>query len=321
MRVIVMGAGAMGSVVGGLMAQAGHSVALVGRARHMEAVRQSGLHITGIWGEHRVHSLQTVTSVADLPQEAADLILIAVKSYDTAAAVAAVTPCIAPETLVCAYQNGLGNAETIASMVGWQRTIGARAIFGARVVRPGEVTVTVIAEPTALGCYHKDTPVAKVQAIAKAMDVAGAPTQYTDKIRTVLWNKVAYNACLNPLSALLDTPYGVLPQTEYTRRIIVDIIKEIYAVAQAMQVPMEPRTPQEYERLLFEKLIPPTAAHYASMREDFVQRRRTEIDALNGAIVRFGHQQCIPCPVNALITDLVHARTHALGLSASHSSR
>jgi len=315
MRVLVMGAGSMGSVVGGFMAKAGHDVWLVGREPHMEAIRAHGLSITGIWGEHTVTNLHTATEPQAIPAETfPDVVFSTVKSYDTPAAVEAVRPLVGPDTLVCAYQNGLGNAEAIAEAVGWERTVGARAIYGVWLPEPGHAEVTVIANPTALGVYDSAAPAERVRALAAAMDKAGLPTVYTDEIGTVLWAKVAYNCALNPLSALLDVPYGALLDTEYTRAIMRDIVHELYAVGNAMGVRLAPETPEDYVRLLFEELIPPTAAHYASMREDFRRGRPTEIEALNGAISRYGRQHDVPCPVNTMATSLVHAREHALGI-------
>jgi 2-dehydropantoate 2-reductase len=315
MRMLVMGAGAMGSVVGGLMAQAGHAVTLVGRQGHMAAIAASGLKITGIWGDHHITTLETRTDLAGLDAGDFDFVLICVKSYDTAAAVEAIEPLLDAGTLVCAYQNGLGNAETIAGRAGWARTVGARAIFGAWLPEPGCAEVTVIANPTALGVYTEDAPADRVRALAQAMDAAGVPTVYTGEITTVLWSKVAYNCALNALSGLLDVPYGVLPETAHCRAIMHDIVHELYAVAEAMGVALKPATPAQYMDLLYDKLIPPTARHYASTREDLRQRRRTEIDALNGAIAHYGRQHGVPTPANTLITRLVHAREHALGIA------
>lgn len=313
MRILVVGAGAMGSTVGGLMAQRGHAVTLLDCAGLMSAIRAKGLRITGIWGEHHVQSLRAETDASHLTSGAFDLILVSVKSYDTAGAIASVQHLVDDDTLVCSYQNGLGNAEKIAEVVGWERTIGARVIFGVRLVEPGHTEVTVIANPTALGAYHAGTPAGRVRAIAAAMDASGVPTVYTDKIATVLWAKIAYNCALNPLSALLDVPYGVLAETSDTVAIIREVIAELYAVAQPVNVLLEPARAEAYLELFFNELLPPTSAHYASMREDFRLKRRTEIDALNGAICAYGRQYGVPCPANMMLTRLVHAREHAVG--------
>jgi 2-dehydropantoate 2-reductase len=116
------------------------------------------------------------------------------------------------------------------------------------------------------------------------------------------------------LSALLDVPYGALLDTEYTRETMREVVRELYAVADAMRVRLDPLTAEEYIPLLFERLIPPTAAHYASMREDFRHKRRTEIEALNGAICRYAGQNGVRCPTNTVLTRLVHAREHGYGV-------
>lgn len=314
MRFLVMGAGAIGSVVGGFLARAGHGVTLVGRPAHLDAIRATGLHITGIWGDHLVADLATFTSVEAAGEGPWDVALITVKSYDTQQAVCAIAPVVGPETLVCAYQNGLGNAEIIAETVGWHRTVGVRAIFGARITEPGTVDVTVIAAPTAVGAYDPGPPAERVRALAEAMNKAGLPTVYTEEIATVLWAKVAYNCALNPMSALLDVPYGRLLEFEDTRDVMESVVAELYDVAGQLGVALRPNTAVDYVRHLYEELIPPTAAHYASMREDFLHRRRTEIDALNGAICRYGKEVGVACPANRVLTRLVHGRERALGV-------
>jgi 2-dehydropantoate 2-reductase len=297
------------------MAQAGHQVTLLGLdSDHIAAVREKGLRIIGIWGEHHVTSLRAQTTLDGLRKGDFDLIIVSVKSYDTTTAVRSIEHLVDENTLLCSYQNGLGNAEKIAEIVGWERTFGARVIYGARLTKPGCVEITVIANPTALGAYAPGPAAGRVREITAAMDAAGIPTVYTDEIATVLWGKVAYNCALNPLSGLLDVPYGMLAETEHTIEIMQGVVAEFYAVAQSMRVRLDPATAPEYMDLLLNKLIPPTAAHYASMREDFRLKRRTEIDALNGAICRYGKERGVGCPANTFLTRLVRAREYALGI-------
>lgn len=308
MQILIMGAGALGSILGGFLARAGHSVTLVGREAHMNAIQANGLKVTGIWGEHTIPGLNTCTTVADVAVGTLDAVFIAVKSYDTAAATEAVAPLLGEETLVCSYQNGLGNAEAIAAVVGWQRVVEAMVIFGVQIPVPGQVDVTVIARPAAFGVYDGGPSPARVRALAEAVDGAGIPTAFSENIAGELWRKVAYNAALNAMCALLDVPYGGLPKLPETRDIMVEVIAELYAVAAARGVAMEPTTPAAYMTLFYEKLVPPTAAHYGSTHEDFRRKRRSEIDALNGAIVAFGEAVGVDCPVNRTITRLVKAR-------------
>ena len=122
MHILVLGAGAIGSVFGGLLTKAGHRVMLVGRAAHMEAVRAQGISIGGLWGEQLITNLETATSVAQLPTSSFDVVLLTTKSYDTASAIQEALPVVGPETLVVSLQNGLGNLEVIdlSDNVSWQ---------------------------------------------------------------------------------------------------------------------------------------------------------------------------------------------------------
>ncbi len=310
MRILVMGAGAMGSVLGGFLAKGGHEVTLVGRRGSMEAIQLRGLRIIGIWGDHHIHSLKARTDVGGLRAGDLDWVFITVKAYDTELAVQTIAPLTDENTLVCSYQNGLGNAEVIAKKVGWRQTVSARVIYGVRLLEPGVAEVTVIANPTALGVHTADAPVQRVREMVATMEGVGLPTVYTEEIAALLWGKVAYNCALNPLSALLDVPYGRLLETPHTREIMREVIEELYEVGRAMGVQLKPKTAQEYLRLLFQILIPPTAAHYASMREDLKLGRRTEIDALNGAICQYGREHGVPCPINETLTRLIRAREH-----------
>ena len=309
-----MGAGAMGSAVGGFMALNGHDVTLVGRQKHIAAILQKGLDIHGIWGEHHVTGMSAHADIGEVKDNGFDLILIAVKSYDTENAARLVKPFVGETTFVCSYQNGLGNAETLSTHYGWEKVLGARVIFGARINQPGEVEITVIAEPTAIGSYQPGAADEKARAVAMCMNDSKIPTVYTQNIQTILWSKVAYNCALNPLSALLDVPYGRLAEKECTRKIMEEVVHELYAVGNAMKIRLDPASSEAYIEKFYGKLLPPTAAHYASMREDLKNNRRTEIDALNGCIERFGIQHGIACPANGLLTALIHAREKENGL-------
>lgn len=310
LKVLVMGAGALGCVTGGFLANAGHRVTLVGRAGPISVMRERGIRITGIWGEHDVSpaSFEAVTTVDAISGGDFDVVLLCVKSYDTVSVLPLLQPLVDETTLVCSYQNGLGNAEQIADAFGWDRCVEARVIYGAVVTEPGVVDVTVMAHKTAIGVYRETPHLGRVKQIAQAMDNAGVPTEYAEDIGAVLWYKVAYNCSLNPLSALLDVPYGALLDSEETRTTMREVVEELYAVAGAIGQSLNPLNAEEYVTLLFEQLIPSTASHFASMREDLLHGRRTEIDALNGAICRLGAEHGIDCPTNIRLTRAIRER-------------
>jgi 2-dehydropantoate 2-reductase len=308
LNILVMGAGALGSIIGGFMTQAGHRTHLVGRATQMDAIRSNGVDISGIWGEHHVEGIPCYTSCDDLPDESFDIAFMCVKSYDTVDAIQTILPHLSDETLVVSFQNGLGNIEIIAEAIGWERAVEARVIFGAWMPAPGKAEVTVMADPSTVGQYEPSKNTDQIKNLAQAMDDSGVPTIYSDQIGTLLWAKVAYNCALNPLSALFDVPYGKLLETDETKQIMREIILELYAVADALEIPLEPPTGPEYIARLFDILIPTTGEHYASMREDLRNHKRTEIDSINGAICRFGAEKGVPTPTNDYLTSLIKAK-------------
>jgi 2-dehydropantoate 2-reductase len=309
MRALVMGAGAIGSVFGGFLAGAGHSVTLVGREPHMKQVREKGLRITGIWGDHEVAIERCFASAQGLADagERFDLVLIAVKSHDTAAAAEAVRPLLTDESLVISLQNGLGNTEKIAERVGWERTLTGMVIFGVEHRHPGRVSVTVQADVVRIGAWRSQVDEERIDVLTRLIAAAGIQCEHSPDIQKYLWNKVLYNCALNPLATILGSTYGFLLTTEPTREIMRRVIDEAFQVAWAVRAEMFHETPEQYEQHLFENLIPPTAAHHPSMLQDIEKGKRTEIDALNGAIVRLGRENQITCRTNQTLVDLIHA--------------
>jgi 2-dehydropantoate 2-reductase len=314
MRVLVFGAGAIGSVVGGFLAQAGHDVVLLGRAWHLDVVRREGLRITGLWGDHEIRHLSIATTPEDIGRSAPfDWIFVCVKSHQTAEAAAAIGPLLGPQTLVCAFQNGLGNYEALTQHLPPERVALGRVIFGAEL-EPGRVRVTVCADEVLIGAPDDRFPRGEAAALAAALQAAGVPARATSTILAALWAKVLYNCALNGLSMILEVPYGKLLEQPTAQRLIVRIVEEAYGVATAHGVRLEPATAAAYRDLLFTRLIPDTAAHQSSMLQDLRRGKPTEIEALNGAMVRLGEPRGVPAPANALVTRLVHEKERFVGL-------
>jgi 2-dehydropantoate 2-reductase len=376
---VVAGAGALGSVFGGLLAHAGFRVILVGRGAHMAAIARDGLRIEGLFGDHVVHGLATVSDVGQL-DGTFDTVLLTVKSYDTAAMVGAMAPHLAPDGLLISLQNGLGNVEQAEDVLGRARVVGARVIFGAELLAPGHVRVTVIAAPVLVGSpdphdavraalartwarrfadagipseptdnllgelwakvfynaalnplgallrvpygHLPDDPdtralmdrlIDEAFAVARASgvtlrwpDAAGVPATHTDRLAGLLWAKVFYNAALNPLGALLGTHYGALPESPESRAIMDAAIDEAFSVALAESVDLPWRDADQYRQEFYGRLVPSTYDHRSSMLQDVERRRRTEIDAINGAVWRRGSAHGSRTPVNETLTRLIH---------------
>lgn len=310
MKFLIMGAGAIGSVIGGFLARDGNEVTLVGREEHINTIKNQGLLIDGIWGTHKIAPEKFKALLTEPAQKEYDFVLITVKSYDTERTAEQLKRVFTPylrknNILFISMQNGIGNIEIFERFLGRKNIAGARVIFGAKVVEPGVVRVTVIAEPTAIGPSNKNsTHEEKLKKLAGIMENAGVPSKYVDDILPYLWAKVFYNSALNPLSALLNKTYGELAENPFTRTIMDRLIDEAFAVAKAKGIKLFWKNSSGYKRHFYNKLIPPTANHYASMLDD-LKRKRTEIDSINGAIVHYGKKLKIPVPINETLTNII----------------
>ncbi len=309
MKILVYGAGAIGSVFGGFLAKAGEEVVLLGRAPHMEAIKAKGLKIDGIWGDHLVSSnLLCYSNSQDVKEDHAgtfDLILITVKAYDTFSAASDLRNMINMDTLVLSLQNGIGNTEIIAKNIGADQALGGMIIFGAEIPSPGTVKVNVSADDVVIGRISPKTDQLAVEEIAKTFTSAGIKTKTTEQIETHLWNKMLYNCSLNALATVLNINYGQLLDSEYTKNIMRRVLWEIYAIAEKRGVTLETKIKEDYSKILFNHLIPLTASHKPSMMQDIEKRKKTEIDYLNGMIVQMSKDAGIASPANLMLTELV----------------
>ena len=234
-------------------------------------------------------------------------VFVCVKAHQTAEVAAMLPSLLGPKTFICAFQNGVGNYETLTQTVSPSRLALGRVIFGAEL-SPGRVRVTVCADEVLIGAVDPRFPHEHAAQLAAALQASGIPSRATATILVALWAKVLYNCALNGLSTLLEVPYGKLLEHPPAVDMMRAIIEEAYRVAAALQIRLEPSTPEAYCERFFLRLIPDTAAHRASMLQDVHRGKPTEIDALNGAIVRLGRQAGVATPMNALVTRLVHAK-------------
>jgi len=315
--VLVAGAGALGSVLGGLLAANGWPVTLLGRRAHLERVERDGLRVDGLFGTCHVRDLPCASSADALarPDGGFAVVLLTVKAHDTAPMAKAVRALLADDGHLLSLQNGLGNLEAAAGVVGPARVLGARVIFGAELPEPGRARVTVCAAPVLIGTFGKDVDdrgeahgMDAARRWAAALAAAGVPAETTADVVAELWAKVLYNAALNPLGALLGVAYGHLAEDPDTHAIMEDVIAEAFAVARADGVRLPWASADAYLAEFFGRLVPVTAEHRSSMLQDVERGRPTEIDAINGWVARRGAALDVPTPANDLLTRLIRAR-------------
>jgi 2-dehydropantoate 2-reductase len=306
--ILIAGLGALGTVFATLLKKAGHSVFALTKDRYLPALAERRVRVSGIWGEHEAILDGIYSSIEPLRNTAVDIIILTVKSFDTAAAIEQIRPLVNKNTLVIVAQNGYGNYETVAGSIGRDHTLLARIIFGVKLHEPGRAAVTVIADDVRIGQPHDAVDRERIMKIAELFTAAGIPTAYAVNVEAILWDKILYNAALNPLGAILECAYGQLAENSATRQIMNTIIDEIFPVAQAHGIQLNWKSPAEYCDHFYTRLVPPTAKHFPSMYYDVKAGKRLEIDALNGAIVKLARDRGMHVPVNETITLLVKAK-------------
>ena len=291
MKIAVMGAGAVGCYFGGLLARAGHDVVLVARPAHVQAIRSHGLR------------LQTRTFDAQVPLRAsteasavhgAECVLVCVKSSDSVRAAQAMAPHLDPGAAVFSLQNGVDNAERLQTVL--ERPVAAAVVYVAtEMAGPGHVRHHGRGE-----LVLAPSPASSV--LAAALAAAGVPVQVSDNVAGALWAKLVLNCAYNAISALTGLSYGpIVHNAELdTAATLADVVRECQAVAAASGIALPGTLLQDVLGLA--ATMP---SQHSSTAQDLARGRRSEIDHLNGFIVRRGEALGIATPTNRLLYTLV----------------
>ena len=299
MKIGIVGAGAMGSLYGGKLAQAGAEVLLYDIARaHVEAVNASGLTIEELDGKAQVVRLKATVVPADLAD--AEVLLIFVKSSATAAAARQFAGVAGPGAIAVTLQNGLGNEQILREAFGAERTAAGVTSQGATFVGPGRVRHAGTG-PTHL-CMS-DRANHKLAPLAEVLNRAGFETHLEKSIDSLVWSKLVINVGIYALTALTGLPNGRLLDFPQLRALMADLVVEAVRVAKARGIPLSYAEPLATVYTVAEK----TGRNRSSMLQDFDRRRPSEIDFINGAILREAESVGIQTPVNRAVTRLVQA--------------
>ena len=298
MNIAVMGAGAVGCYFGGMLARAGHAVTLIARLAHVEALQHSGLWLQAQTFEQHV----TVQASSDASAvRGAQCVLFCVKSTDTETAARAMAPHLDVDAVVLSLQNGVDNAERLEALL--QHPVIAAVVYVAtEMMAPGHVR------------HHGRgdlvlAPAPASAAIAATLRSAGIPAQISDNATGALWAKLVLNCAYNALSALSGLPYGAMLHSPglQVEQVMTDIVQECQAVAQASGVAL----PDDLLATVL-GLADSMPEQMSSTAQDLARGKRSEIDHLNGFIVRRGEALGIATPVNRLLHTLVRLREQHL---------
>jgi 2-dehydropantoate 2-reductase len=298
--VAIVGLGALGSALAGLLAGAG--VPVVGICRwpdHRQAIESQGLLLREDGKESRI----TLPVCAEFPAgQPVALAIILVKSFDTEEAARNLAGRIAPEAPVLTLQNGLGNAEALAAHLAPDQILAGTTTFAALREVPGVVRLTGRGE-CEIGAWR---PAAErhLPRVKELLARGGIPCRFSSNVAVSLWKKLAVNAVINPLTALLRVRNGELLDRPELEPLFAAVVEEVWRVAARHQVPLP--TPPELVAEV-RRVCQVTAANQSSMFRDLAEGRRTEVDAINGAVARLGRERGVLAPVNGALAALVLA--------------
>lgn len=303
MKVAVMGAGAVGCYFGGMLARAGHDVVLIARPQHVEAIARDGLRMETKTFDERV---RLAASTEPSAVQGAKLVLFCVKSLDTESAGALIRPHLAPDALVLCLQNGVDNADRLRTVLTGTAVAAAVVYVATEMAGPGHVRHhgrgDLVIELTSAS-----------QAVAQALIAAGVPTEVSNNVRGALWAKLILNCAYNAVSAIAQLPYGRAVAGEGVKDVMRDVVAECLAVAQAEGVQV-----QGDVHAAVDKLAASMPNQYASTAQDLAHGKRTEIDYLNGLIVRRGEALGIATPANRVLWALVKLMEGKQAQAATH---
>lgn len=290
LQVAVFGAGAVGCFYGGMLARAGHRVTLIGRPRHVQVIEAQGLRMQTLAFDETVQ-VQASTDASAVA--GADLVLFAVKSPDTETAGAQMREHLQPGALVLCLQNGVDNAERLRAVLPGVHVAAAVVYVATEMAGPGHLRHhgrgELVIEPSPSSGH-----------VAQALMAAGVPTEVSDNVRGALWAKLILNCAYNALSAVGRIAYGELVQQPGVTEVMRDVVAECRAVAAADGVSLPGDVDAAVRRIA--ETMP---SQYSSTAQDLMRSKPTEIDHLNGYVVRRGEALGVPTPANRVLWAMV----------------
>lgn len=298
MKIAVLGAGAMGCLYGALLAEAGESVTLLDVwEEHIQAIRERGLTISDPAGERNI-PMQTATDPRAIGK--VELVLVFVKSYHTQEAMRGALTLLGEKTIVFTVQNGLGNVEQLAEIAGAERILAGTSGFGATMIAPGHIRhagtgTTTFGEPSGL-------KTARMERLKTIFETAGLNPVAAENLPGIIWGKLLVNVGINPITALARIQNGQILESPELTELMEKAVGEALEVSRRRGIRLAfTGDPLEHVKAVLRN----TKENISSMRQDIERGRRTEIDFINGAIVREGAVLGVPTPVNFALTSLI----------------
>jgi len=298
MKIAVMGTGGVGGYYGALLARSGQDVTFIARGEHLRAIQAGGLRIKSVHGDFSIEKARAVDDPAAVGP--VDLVLFAVKTYDLAAAAAAVLPILGPQTTILPLLNGIDAAEQIGEIAGAHRVIGGATWLSAAVEAPGVIgQYSPFRRVVAGELDGLETP--RVRALVEAFRAAGAETELATDIRKILWTKSIFIAATSALGALTRVPIGDYRDVPETRAVLRAALEEAAAVGRAAGAGLD-RDIVAKTTAFIDDAAPGLKP---SLQRDVEAGRRSELESMIGIVVRMGQARGVPVPILGLAYALL----------------
>src|SRR5438093_11574391 len=297
MRIAIVGAGGVGGYFGGRLAEAGADVTFLARGAHLEALRTRGLRIISPKGDVHLPRGQAAATAADIGP--VDVVLFAVKLYDTESALAALPPLIGPDTAVVPLQNGVDSVATLLKAIGREHTAGGTCYVSAVISEPGVIKHTAMDHLIFGELDRVRSP--RLLALENACRPARFQSTLSDDITLDIWSKFVRLSVMSGMTAVTRSPLGVIHKNPELWAMLQTAVKEAMAVAHAKGIPVAATTIEDVAKA-YAALPPQTKS---SMLEDLERGRRLELPWLSGALVRIGKEVGVPTPIHSFISAVL----------------
>lgn len=311
MKVLLIGCGAVGLGIAASLYDSGVTVDLIAHGKTKEAIVKGGIRRAGVFKDVEVppENIKVFEKVSDTGRTGYDFVLVATKTTSNqqiSEELGNIDELLSEEGKIVLFQNGFENTEPFLDYFSMDQVCSARVITGYERPEPNVSKVTAHSSATMLGSQY-GSDVSALSPLAEAIAKGGVPCEVNPDIGKAIWAKMLYNCTLNPLSAVLRVNYGKLAESRDAMDIMNKIIDEMFAVMRAAHLTTYWASADTYKRDFYEKILPPTYEHRASTLQDVERGIKTEIDTLNGVVVRLGEKYGIETPYNAMICKLIKA--------------
>ncbi|MBN2733927.1 MAG: 2-dehydropantoate 2-reductase [Methanomicrobiaceae archaeon] len=309
-EILIIGAGAVGLSIAGKLSD-NSRVSVICRKRHRDAINSNGLLMKGVWGDKKICNLNCFSSSEEVIESGKkfNFILITAKSTDTEHICNEFLEILKNSTVI-SIQNGIGNEDILNQYS--NLVLGATITTNFRITADGAVIIQSESEPMKIGLYPDNSYEGEnnsfiLKNIVQIINKSGIQAEECNDIRSAIWEKSLLNIAVNPITALFSISVGETLD-ENLKATISGIINEVYSVVNAEKIRVRWNSPEKYLDYLFNYLIPSFSNVYTSMYQDIEMKRLTEIDFINGAVVKLGEKHGIQTPFNSCICSFIKFR-------------